>query len=139
MIVTFFVIATSSVGFAATTTSDASITGGFWNEIVSAEGTIAIDTLIINITNTSIEKYRKYHTCAQFTLTNGTFGDIACVNSTSLSPSPQQGSSQNFLQIDFVKKVQEKNKGIQKSFPKIGRNDPCSCGSGKKFKICHGI
>ena len=22
--------------------------------------------------------------------------------------------------------------------PKIGRNEPCSCGSGKKFKRCHG-
>jgi preprotein translocase subunit SecA len=22
--------------------------------------------------------------------------------------------------------------------PKIGRNDPCYCGSGKKFKKCHG-
>ena len=22
--------------------------------------------------------------------------------------------------------------------PKIGRNDPCWCGSGKKFKKCHG-
>jgi len=22
--------------------------------------------------------------------------------------------------------------------PKIGRNDPCYCGSGKKFKRCHG-
>ena len=22
--------------------------------------------------------------------------------------------------------------------PKIGRNDPCLCGSGKKFKKCHG-
>ena len=22
--------------------------------------------------------------------------------------------------------------------PKIGRNDPCHCGSGKKFKKCHG-
>jgi preprotein translocase subunit SecA len=22
--------------------------------------------------------------------------------------------------------------------PKIGRNDPCPCGSGKKFKACHG-
>ena len=25
-----------------------------------------------------------------------------------------------------------------KSGPKIGRNDPCHCGSGKKFKNCHG-
>jgi hypothetical protein len=23
--------------------------------------------------------------------------------------------------------------------PKVGRNDPCSCGSGKKFKRCHGL
>lgn len=23
--------------------------------------------------------------------------------------------------------------------PKIGRNDPCTCGSGKKYKKCHGI
>ena len=22
--------------------------------------------------------------------------------------------------------------------PKIGRNDPCTCGSGKKYKNCHG-
>ncbi len=22
--------------------------------------------------------------------------------------------------------------------PRIGRNDPCPCGSGKKFKQCHG-
>jgi preprotein translocase subunit SecA len=21
---------------------------------------------------------------------------------------------------------------------KVGRNDPCPCGSGKKFKACHG-
>ena len=22
--------------------------------------------------------------------------------------------------------------------PKVGRNDPCPCGSGKKYKACHG-
>jgi preprotein translocase subunit SecA len=22
--------------------------------------------------------------------------------------------------------------------PKVGRNDPCPCGSGKKYKFCHG-
>jgi preprotein translocase subunit SecA len=26
----------------------------------------------------------------------------------------------------------------RRSEPKIGRNDPCRCGSGKKFKKCHG-
>src|SRR5262249_24469290 len=24
-------------------------------------------------------------------------------------------------------------------FPKVGRNDPCPCGSGKKYKRCHGV
>jgi preprotein translocase subunit SecA len=26
----------------------------------------------------------------------------------------------------------------RRSQPKVGRNDPCPCGSGKKFKLCHG-
>jgi len=25
-----------------------------------------------------------------------------------------------------------------RSSQKVGRNDPCPCGSGKKFKQCHG-
>ena len=31
-----------------------------------------------------------------------------------------------------------KNSKTVKSEPKIGRNDPCPCGSGKKYKKCHG-
>ena len=31
-----------------------------------------------------------------------------------------------------------KNVTVVRSQPKIGRNDPCHCGSGKKFKHCHG-
>jgi len=27
---------------------------------------------------------------------------------------------------------------IDHSYPKVGRNDPCPCGSGKKYKQCHG-
>ena len=44
--------------------------------------------------------------------------------------------------IDFVEK--EKGKGgreviqLGKSPVKVGRNDPCPCGSGKKFKYCCG-
>jgi preprotein translocase subunit SecA len=26
----------------------------------------------------------------------------------------------------------------QPNFDTVGRNDPCPCGSGKKFKFCHG-
>ena len=27
---------------------------------------------------------------------------------------------------------------IRRSAPKVGRNEPCPCGSGKKYKKCHG-
>jgi len=27
---------------------------------------------------------------------------------------------------------------VRREMPKVGRNDPCPCGSGKKFKQCHG-
>ncbi|MGE0479372.1 MAG: SEC-C metal-binding domain-containing protein [Phycisphaerae bacterium] len=27
---------------------------------------------------------------------------------------------------------------IRRAMPKVGRNDPCPCGSGKKYKSCHG-
>jgi uncharacterized protein len=27
---------------------------------------------------------------------------------------------------------------VRRETPKVGRNDPCPCGSGKKFKVCHG-
>jgi len=32
----------------------------------------------------------------------------------------------------------EKAKPIVRETPKVGRNDPCPCGSGKKYKKCHG-
>jgi preprotein translocase subunit SecA len=30
------------------------------------------------------------------------------------------------------------NEVVQRDGPKVGRNDPCPCGSGKKYKHCHG-
>ncbi len=32
----------------------------------------------------------------------------------------------------------EKITPIRRATPKVGRNDPCPCGSGKKYKKCHG-
>jgi preprotein translocase subunit SecA len=32
----------------------------------------------------------------------------------------------------------EKAVPVMRDAPKIGRNDPCPCGSGKKYKQCHG-
>jgi preprotein translocase subunit SecA len=31
-----------------------------------------------------------------------------------------------------------KRKPVKRKTPKVGRNDPCPCGSGKKYKKCHG-
>jgi uncharacterized protein YecA (UPF0149 family) len=27
---------------------------------------------------------------------------------------------------------------VRRETPKVGRNDPCPCGSGRKYKQCHG-
>jgi preprotein translocase subunit SecA len=32
----------------------------------------------------------------------------------------------------------DKPQTVQRQGPKVGRNDPCPCGSGKKYKHCHG-
>jgi uncharacterized protein YecA (UPF0149 family) len=31
-----------------------------------------------------------------------------------------------------------KPKPVVREGPKVGRNDPCPCGSGQKYKKCHG-
>jgi preprotein translocase subunit SecA len=35
-------------------------------------------------------------------------------------------------------RMQSENATIVRAHPKVGRNDPCPCGSGKKYKHCHG-
>jgi uncharacterized protein YchJ len=40
--------------------------------------------------------------------------------------------------IDFVKQIPPTIEKNGKVLNKVGRNDPCPCGSGKKFKRCHG-
>lgn len=34
--------------------------------------------------------------------------------------------------------VAQQTRTVQRNVPKVGRNDPCPCGSGKKYKKCHG-
>ena len=33
---------------------------------------------------------------------------------------------------------EEKKKPVRRQQKKVGRNEPCPCGSGKKYKKCHG-
>lgn len=39
---------------------------------------------------------------------------------------------------DLTRKARFKVETVKREVPKVGRNDPCACGSGKKFKACHG-
>lgn len=39
---------------------------------------------------------------------------------------------------DLTRKARFKVETVKRDAPKAGRNDPCPCGSGKKFKACHG-
>jgi preprotein translocase subunit SecA len=39
---------------------------------------------------------------------------------------------------DGESKPKSKQETVVRTQPKVGRNDPCPCGSGKKYKKCHG-
>jgi len=58
-------------------------------------------------------------------------------NSTSTTPPRFQGSEGYQQAIQNSLPQQEKQAPVVAE-PKIGRNDPCPCGSGKKYKQCHG-
>ncbi len=48
-------------------------------------------------------------------------------------PLQRQVMSHGGVAVQAAQPVQIKHEA-----PKVGRNDPCPCGSGKKFKRCHG-
>ena len=39
---------------------------------------------------------------------------------------------------DLTEKRRYQVETVRREAPKVGRNDPCPCGSGKKYKACHG-
>ncbi|GAB4517950.1 MAG: hypothetical protein Tsb0020_36550 [Haliangiales bacterium] len=48
------------------------------------------------------------------------------------------GSSTYGDAADGGKEAPQKQQTVRRDRPKVGRNDPCPCGSGKKYKKCHG-
>jgi preprotein translocase subunit SecA len=57
---------------------------------------------------------------------------------SSSTPPPRFQGSEGYNQaIDNSMRQVEKQQPVVAE-PKVGRNDPCPCGSGKKFKQCHG-
>ena len=39
---------------------------------------------------------------------------------------------------DLTARARYQVETVRRAAPKVGRNDPCPCGSGRKFKVCHG-
>ena len=56
------------------------------------------------------------------------------INVTYTAPT-ETGEAQTTVDESTVRPVQKVAASTQ---PRVGRNDPCPCGSGKKFKLCHG-
>ncbi len=58
---------------------------------------------------------------------------------TTLQLSPEEAKDIPFnMQIPKAGPQRPKSAPQQRSTPEVGRNDPCPCGSGKKYKKCHG-
>ncbi len=51
---------------------------------------------------------------------------------------PMPGSDRPIQQLHTNKDDESPAKPQQREAPKVGRNEMCPCGSGKKFKKCHG-
>ncbi len=51
-----------------------------------------------------------------------------------VEPTPDQQAAMRSQGTDTPQVIQP----IRRDVPKVGRNDPCPCGSGKKYKKCHG-
>jgi len=57
------------------------------------------------------------------------------------APAPAAGGGDDLMQERQPARVGGDDapvKTVKRDEPKVGRNDPCWCGSGKKFKKCHG-
>jgi preprotein translocase subunit SecA len=59
------------------------------------------------------------------TASHGSVGSFVSANEARAGKSPSQSQ-------------QPEHVTVVRSVPKVGRNDPCPCGSGKKYKHCHG-
>jgi SEC-C motif-containing protein len=74
---------------------------------------------------------------------NDETGGVEFIASYSIDGTPHQHHEKaTFRRIDgawfFVDGQVVVKQPIRRESPKISRNEPCSCGSGKKYKRCHG-
>ena len=65
-------------------------------------------------------------------------GPIERKETTKVTGAGLEDTAINLVDGNISEKEGGMNKTIVNDGPKIGRNDPCPCGSGKKYKNCHG-
>ena len=65
-------------------------------------------------------------------------GTIERKETTQVTGAGLEDTAINLVDGNISEKEGGMNKTIVNNGPKIGRNDPCPCGSGKKYKNCHG-
>jgi preprotein translocase subunit SecA len=61
------------------------------------------------------------------------------VEQTPTVEAPRQHQPMSFQHGDDFIDEDEALQPVRRDQPKVGRNDPCPCGSGKKYKHCHGV
>ncbi len=72
--------------------------------------------------------------------------EVAAMEAAERAQAQQQSQQMQFQHADVgglgadeeAQQAQAMAAALQSEMPKVGRNDPCPCGSGKKFKHCHG-
>ena len=72
------------------------------------------------------------------------------INTDAPQPQPQPQVDQSKMKFEHAQAAEQQQQGRDESsisdgaqpytreMPKVGRNEPCPCGSGKKYKRCHG-
>ena len=65
-------------------------------------------------------------------------GPIERTETSKVTGAGLENTAINLVDGNISEKEGGMNKTIVNNGPKIGRNDPCPCGSGKKYKNCHG-
>jgi len=101
-------------------------------------------SMLARLNEEAIELLMKLNIPAEQTLQstnkedNQSHYDNAMTNNSNATPPPQFRGSDGYRQaIENSMPQQEKKQPIIAE-PKVNRNDACPCGSGKKFKLCHG-
>ena len=54
------------------------------------------------------------------------------------SPTSTTRSTTSSACVLEIAEITRPNRPATRETPKVGRNDPCPCGSGRKYKVCHG-